>query len=80
MIASSSMKPISAGEALSQMTEEMGKRRKMLVNQVSRRSKPEQAIALLYSDYENRLDLDSFVYQRLKVQKMIPISYLIYIF
>lgn len=43
------------------MTEEMAKRRKIQVNQVPSRSKPERAVALLYSDYETRLDLDSFV-------------------
>lgn len=61
MIASSSKKPMSTGEALSQLKNEMEKMRKMRVNQVLSRSKPEQAIALLYSDYDNRLDLDSFV-------------------
>ena len=54
VVTSSSKTSISTGEALSQMTSEMEKRRKMV-------SKSEQAIALLYSDYEKRLDLDSFV-------------------
>ena len=61
VIASSSKKPRSTGEALFQMTKEMKKRREMLVNQVPSGSKPEQAIALLYFDYEKRLHLDSFV-------------------
>lgn len=44
------------------MTEEMAKRQKIHVgNKTPSRSKLEQAIILLYSAYETRLDLDSFV-------------------
>ena len=53
-VASSSKKPRSSGEAPSQFQDELAIRQKTL-------SKTEQAISLLYADYEIRLDLDSFV-------------------
>lgn len=46
-------------EGLTALTEELGKRRKVLVNQA--RTKQEIAVGLLYSDYETRLSDDSFV-------------------
>ena len=53
-IASSSKNSISSGEALSWFRDELAVRQKIL-------SKLEAAITLLYAEYENRLDLDSFV-------------------
>lgn len=44
------------------MAEEMAKRRKVAVNGLAPTcSKAERAVTLLYSDYETRLDDDSFV-------------------